>query len=107
MTTRKAKTSLGNLPLGDPAASDYLVFLIEDGGLAGGDGSLGLVEAGVDGVVVDAAKRGHRWSVAMADLGEDADGFAFGETGDRDPVESVGEEIAREEVFVGADGHLV
>src|SRR5712672_3099515 len=93
--------------LDDPTASDYLVFLIEDGGLAGGDGSLGLVEAGVDGVVVDAAERGHGGGVAVADLGADSYGFAFGEAGDGDPVEAVGEEVAGEEIFVGAYGDLV
>jgi len=55
------------IPLDDPTASDYLVFLIEDGGLAGGDGALGLVEEGVDGMVVDAAERGHGRGVAVAD----------------------------------------
>ena len=54
---------------------------------------MGLVEMGVDGVVVDAAKGGHGWGVAVADLCRDADGFAFGEAGDGDPVEAVGEEI--------------
>ena len=63
----------------DPAAADYLVFLIEDGGLAGGDGTLGLVEEGVDGVFVDAGEGGHGGGVAVADLDADADGFAFGE----------------------------
>src|SRR5882762_9791169 len=92
------------IPLDDPTASDYLVFLIEDGGLAGGDGALGLVEEGVDGMVVDAAERGHGRGVAMADLRADADGFAFGEAGDGDPVESVGEEVAGEEICVGAYG---
>ena len=43
----------------------------------------------------------------MADLGADADGFAFGEAGDGDPVEAVGEEVAGEEVFVGSYGDLV
>src|SRR5882757_8568752 len=95
------------ISLDDPTASGYLVFLIEDGGLAGGDGALGLVEEGVDGVVVDAAERGRGWGVAMSDFGTDADGFAFGETGDGDPVEAVGEEIAGEEIFVGAYGDLV
>ena len=98
---------MSGIPLDDPTASDYLVFLIEDGGLAGGDCTLGLVEEGVDGVVVDAAERGHGGGVAMADLGADADGFAFGEAGDGDPVEAVGEEIAGEEIFVGAYSDLV
>jgi hypothetical protein len=91
----------------DPTASDYFVFLIEDGGLAGGDGSLGLVEEGVDGVVVDAAERGHGWGVAMADLCADSDGFSFGEAWDGDPVEAVGEEVAGEEIFVGSYSDLV
>jgi len=93
--------------LDNPAAADDLVFLIEDGGLAGGDGSLGLVEESMDGVVIDAAEGGHGRGVAMADLGADADGFAFGQAGDGDPVEAVGEEIAGEKIFVGADGDPV
>ena len=88
---------MSGIPLDDPTASDYLVFLIEDGGLAGGDCTLGLVEEGVDGVVVDAAERGHGRGVAMANLDADANGFVFGEAGDGDPVEAVGEEIAGEE----------
>ena len=43
----------------------------------------------------------------MADLRADSDGFAFGEAGDGDPVEAVGEEVAGEEIFVGAYGDLV
>ena len=78
--------------LDNPATPDYLVFLIEDGGLAGGDCTLGLVEEGVDGVFVDAGERGHGRSVAVADLGADADWL--GEFGDGDPVEAVGEEVA-------------
>src|SRR5882757_7369000 len=90
----------GGIRSGDPTASDYLIFLIEDGGLAGGDGALGLVEEGVNGVVVDAVERGHGRGVAVADLGADADGFAFGEAGDGDPVEAICEEVAGEEIFV-------
>jgi hypothetical protein len=30
--------------LNDPCASDYFFSLVEDGGVAGGDGALGLVE---------------------------------------------------------------
>ena len=43
--------------------------------------------------------------VAVADLDADADGF--GELGDGDPVEAVGEEVAGLELFVGADCDLV
>ena len=50
-------------------------------------------------------RRGHGRGVAMADLDADADGF--GELGDGDPVEAVGEEVAGEEIFVGAYGDLV
>ena len=53
---------------------------------------MGFVEEGPDGVVVGAAKRSHGWGVAMADLDADADWF--GEFGDRDPVETVGAEVA-------------
>ena len=52
-------------------------------------------------------ERGHGRGVAMADLGADTDGFAFGEAGDGDPVEAVGVEVAGEEIFVVADGDLV
>ncbi len=51
---RGANNFLLRKALDDPAAADYLILLIEDGGLAGGDGSLGLVEVCPDGVVVDA-----------------------------------------------------
>jgi hypothetical protein len=91
--------------LDDPAAAGYFVFLIEDGGLAGGDGALGLVEEGADLVVVDAGEGGHCGDVAVADLDADADGF--GELGDGYPVEAVGEEVARHEIGVGANGDLV
>ena len=40
----------------DPAATDYFVFLIENGGLAGGNGALRFVEDGVDGVFVYTAE---------------------------------------------------
>ena len=50
-----------------------------------------LVEVGVDGFGVDAGERGHGRGVAMADLDADADGF--GQLGDGDPVEAVGEEV--------------
>src|SRR5882757_4651238 len=95
------------ISLDDPTASGYLVFLIEDGGLAGGDGALGLVEEGVDGVVVGAAGCGHGGGVGGGGLGADADGFAFGEAGDGDPVEAIGKEVAGEEIFVGAYSDLV
>ncbi len=58
-------------------------------------------------VVVDAAEGGHGGGVAVADLVRDADGFAFGEVGDGDPVEAVGVEVAGEEIVVGAYGDLV
>src|ERR1700753_3080087 len=86
------------IALGDPPTSDHLVFLIEDGGLAGGDRALGLVEEGVDGFGVYAGEGGHGRGVAMADLDADADWFR--QLGDRDPVEAVGEEVAGEEIFV-------
>ena len=97
MTTRKAM-AMTTRSSGDPAASDYLVFLIEDGGLAGGDGSLRLIEEGVDGFGVYAGERGHGRGVAMADLNADTD--RFGKLGDGDPVEAVGEEVAGEKIFV-------
>src|ERR1700677_3837343 len=59
----------------------------------------------MDGFGVYAGERGHGRGGAMADLDADADGF--GQLGDGDPVEAVGEEVAGEEVFVGADGDLV
>ncbi len=46
--------------LHDPAAAYYLVFLVEDGGLAGGDGALGFVEGGVDEVFAGAGEGGRR-----------------------------------------------
>jgi hypothetical protein len=66
--------------------------------LAGGDGALGFVEEGVDGFGVYTGERGHGWGVAMADL--DAYAYRFGQLGDGDPVEAVGEEVAGLEIFV-------
>lgn len=91
--------------LEDPAAAYYLVLLVEDGGLAGGDGALGFVEVGVDFGVVEAGEGGQGGLVAMADLDADADGV--GELWDGYPVEAVGAEVAGEEIFVGAYGDLV
>src|SRR5690242_13309331 len=64
-TSAPSAESCRSIGLDDPAAADDLVFLIKDGGLAGGDGALGLVEEGVDGRVVDAVERGHGRGVAM------------------------------------------
>ena len=93
--------------LGDPTTSDHLVSLIEDGGLAGGDCTLGIVEDGVDEVVACAAEGGHGRRMTMADLDGDADGFVLSEVRDGDPVEAIGVEVAREEVFICAYGDLV
>ena len=91
----------------DPAAAYYFVVLIEDGGLAGSDGSLRLVEDGVDLVVAVAVQGGCSWDVTMSNLDGDAEFFALVEIGDGDPVEAVGVEVAREEIVVGAYGDLV
>ncbi len=66
---------------------------------------MGLVEEGLDGFGVYAGEGCHGRGVAMADLDADADGF--GQFGDRDPVETVGEEVAGLEIFVGAYRHLM
>jgi hypothetical protein len=66
----------------DPAAAYDFVVLIEDGGLAGGDGSLRLVEGGVDLVVAMAAQGGCGGDVAVTDLDGNAKLFAFVEVGD-------------------------
>jgi hypothetical protein len=58
--------------LADPAAAYYFVVLIENGRLAGGDGSLRLIEDGVDFVVAVAVQGGCRGDVAVADLDRDA-----------------------------------
>jgi hypothetical protein len=44
--------------LDDPTAAGYFVALVEDGGLAWGDGALGVVEGGFDQVFIDDAERG-------------------------------------------------
>ncbi len=74
--------------LEDPAASSYFVALVEDGGLAGGDGALGVVEDGFDVVGCEDSERGGGGLVAVADLDGHADGL--GGLGDGDPVEAVG-----------------
>jgi len=49
MTKYRLIEDLGGQPgLDDPAAADYFVAVVEDGGLAGGDGALGFVEGGKD-----------------------------------------------------------
>ena len=58
------------LCLEDPAAAGYFVVLVEDGGLAGGDGALGLVEDGFDGVGRRLTRRvagagSWRWRILM------------------------------------------
>ena len=93
--------------LHDPAAAYYLVLLVEDGGLAGGDGSLGVVEGGVDYVAAGSGEGGGGWGVAVADLDVYADAFAGFEVGDGDPVEAVGGEVAGHQVGVGAYGDLM
>ena len=86
--------------LEDPAAADDLILLIEDGGLAWGDGALGFVENGMRGggpVVGDRARGQGGWLglMTMAYLGEDAD--RPGEGWDGDPIEAVGAKFPGEE----------
>jgi len=78
----------------DPAAPGDLVALVEDGGLAGGDGALGVVEGGLDEVFGDDAQGSWGGFVAVADFDGYADGL--GGFGDGDPIEAVGAEGARE-----------
>lgn len=84
----------------DPAAAYHFVVLIEDGGLAGRDGSLRLVEDGVDLVVAVAVQGGCGGDVAVADLDGHTQLFALVEVRDGDPVEAIGVEVAREEIVV-------
>src|SRR6202035_3680923 len=101
--------------LSDPAAADDLVALIEDGGLAGGDGALRLVEGGKNAVggVIRGAFRAYRRErgpgriVAMANLDLDAQSLAGVKAGHRDPVEAIGIEFAAEQVLVRAHRDLV
>ena len=89
------KRDMGHPDLGeeleDPTAAGYFVVLVEDCGLAWGDGALGLVEDGFDGVGGGDAEGCGGGLVAVADLDGHADwlsGF-----GDGDPVEAVGGEL--------------
>ena len=86
--------------LENPAATGYFVALIKDGGLAGSDGALGLVEDGLDAVLVCDAERGGRWLVAVADFDADAD--RLGGCGNGDPVETICCETRGEKLIVGA-----
>jgi len=89
--------------LAEPAAADDQVVLEEEGGLAGCDGSLGLVEGELDLAVADGGDGGGRGLMAVSDLGEDAHGFA--EVGDADPVELVdgGGGLGEEGLFADDD----
>lgn len=89
----------------DPAAADYFVVVVEDSGLAGGDGALGFVEGGQDFAGFGRLEGGPGGVVAVADFDLDAQGG--GERGNADPVEAAGAEGARGELFVGAHGDAV
>ena len=54
--------------LSDPAAADHNVTVVEDRGLSGCDGALGLVEGDKDFVVADALDRRRGRLVTMANL---------------------------------------
>ncbi len=91
----------------DPASAYDFVLLVKYGGLAGGDGALGLVEASVDEAGASGGEGGGGGGVAVTDFDGDAELVAGVEVGDGDPVEAVGVEVAGEEVGVGADGDLM
>jgi hypothetical protein len=89
----------------DPAAADDLVPAVEDGGLAGSDGALRLVEESVDAIVAVGPQCSPGRFMAMANL--DLHAEFVGETFDGNPVEAVGVEFASEEFFVRADDDAV
>ena len=111
--------------LDDPAAANYFVTVVEDGGLAGGYGALGVVEGGEDFLfqwsrIPGPQMRGTGGTLGRRDKGfeggpggvvavADLDFYAHGggEGGDADPVEAAGAESLGGEFGVGAYRDLV
>jgi hypothetical protein len=97
------------MPLDDPAAAYYFVSVVEDRGLAGGDGSLGVVEGGFYFGLANHADGGRGWFVTVANLrphSHFAAHFAF-EPWDGNPVEVAGSEGLRRGFGVGAHGNAM
>ncbi len=90
--------------LDNPRAADDFFLLVEDGGVAGGDGALGFVEG--DENALAAVGRGGRldprWrgALAVADAGLDAQ--ASFERWDADPVGAVAGEAGPVQLGLGA-----
>ncbi len=93
------------LLLDDPTTTCNLVFLIEDGRLARGNGPLGLIEDGLDAVIPGYAQRRWRRLMAMADL----DGNANGLTGFRDgnPIQAIRNQSSRQKLVIGPNLNCV
>src|ERR1700691_334244 len=89
------------LLLDDPAAAYYFIFVVEDGSLAWGYGSLGVVEGGFYFAVIGHANCGRGWFVAVTNLGSDSH-LAF-EMRDGNPVEFAGAESLCGRFGVAAD----
>ena len=94
--------------LHNPRAADDFFFLVEDGGVAGGDGALGLVEG--DEHALAAVGRCYwldpcwSWALAVADAGLNAQ--APRERRDADPVGAVAGEAGPVQLGFGADGDV-
>ena len=96
---------LNQRSLKDPAAAHYDFSVIEYGGLAGGDGALGLVEGRGNFTGSGVLDLGHSWLVAVADFYADAK--RLGKRLDGDPVQVAGAEGPRVEQIIGAEDNLI
>src|SRR5579863_8465688 len=91
--------------LGDPAAADYDIAVIENCSLSRCDGALGLVEGGEDFVVAYALDYGRGGLVAMANLHRHPHRLV--KIVDRDQVYAAGAQGARVEMLFPADDDLL
>src|SRR5579863_3586234 len=91
--------------LGDPAAADYDIAVIENCSLSRCDGALGLVEGGEDFVVAYALDYGRGGLVAMANLHRHAHRLA--QIFDGDQVYAAGAQGARVEMVFSSYNHLL
>src|SRR5580700_131063 len=91
--------------LRNPRAADDDVVVVENCGLAWGDGALRLIEGDEDFVVTDLLE--HAWSgfMAVTNFHGDAQGGAY--IVHRDQVHAAGAKRPRIKMFIAADDHLL
>ena len=91
----------------DPAAGEEDVVVVEDDGLAGGDGMLRLLEVETEFVGGGDGRNGGLGGVIVTDFGGAKDGVTGGVRSWGEPIGLVGDEGAAEEGVFVADGDLV